>query len=344
MQASDFNAILDCLQAKIDLKREEMRNAIGWILNGRASEAQIRTFLHDLSSKGETIDELTGAAQALRDSMIPVVSTHRPILDTCGTGGDGAQTFNISTAAALAIAAAGVAVAKHGNRKITSSTGSADVLSQLGIDLEATPQVVQKCLEELGICFCFAPHFHPAMRHVGAVRRELRFPTIFNRLGPLANPAGAHRQILGVGDASLQLPMARALQQLGTERSLIVRGVDGVDELSLSSETRVLEVTRDSIAEHLWSPDDFGIRSAPRETLFAADPVQSAACIRSVFSGKLGPQRDVVVMNAAAGLWLADFSHDLRECAARVSQAIDSGAAEGLVESLARATSAPEPI
>ncbi|MCA9183264.1 MAG: anthranilate phosphoribosyltransferase, partial [Planctomycetales bacterium] len=292
-----------------------MRQFVAWLLSGTADLPTITACLLTLSDKGETVDELVGAAEALRDSMLPVRSSKRPLLDTCGTGGDGAKTFNISTAAAIAIAACGVAVAKHGNRKITSSTGSADVLAELGINLEANPAVVQTCLSRLGICFCFAPHFHPAMRHVGPARREISKPTIFNRLGPLANPASASHQVLGVGAEHLQRPMAEALQRLGSHRSLVVRGDDGVDEISLTTSTRVLEVTPQSIVEYQWSPEDFGLPRSARDALFADDPVASAACIRDVFDGKLGACRDVVVLNAAAGLWVAGEHDDLRECA-----------------------------
>ena len=276
----DFSAIFSCLQSREDLSSNQMQSVIAWFLSGQAEPEKMREFLLLLAEKGETVAELSGAAQALRRSMVPVRCNRRPIVDTCGTGGDGAKTFNISTAAALAIAAAGVAVAKHGNRKITSATGSADVLAELGINLEASPQVVENCLAEIGICFCFAPHFHPAMKNVGQVRRDIPRATIFNRLGPLANPASADRQVLGVGAQELQAPMAQALQQLGTTRSLVVRGVDGVDEISLSAETRVLEVTPSAIVEHTWSPRDFGVDAASRDTLFADDPAASAACIR----------------------------------------------------------------
>ncbi len=343
MQTEDLTAILATLQSQQDLSRLQMRQIIAWFLSGDASQPAMVDILTALADKGESVDELIGAAQALRESMLTVHCSRTPVVDTCGTGGDGSQTFNISTAAALVIAATGVSVAKHGNRKITSSTGSADVLSELGINLEASPAVVQDCLNNLGICFCFAPHFHPAMRYVGPARRAIAKPTIFNRLGPLANPAGAQCQVLGVGAAHWQRPMAQALQQLGTLRSLVVRGEDGVDEISLSSPTSVLEVTSQSIVEHLWSPADFGVSPAPRTALFADDPVSSAICIRSVLAGETGPRRDVVVINAAAGLWAAGFNTDLAACAGRVQQAIDSGAAAKLCDQLAQATYGHKP-
>lgn len=341
MASIEISSLIVSLQSRANLSESDMQAAIAWFLTGQADEPTMRAFLEALADKGETTQELVGAARALRESMLVIHSDRQPVIDTCGTGGDGAKTFNISTAAALATAAAGVAVAKHGNRKITSSTGSADVLTELGVNIEAGPAIAQRCLNELGICFCFAPHFHPAMRHVGPVRRQIPRPTIFNRLGPLANPARASRQVLGVGAAELQDLMTVALGQLGTERSLVVRGQDGVDEISLSDATRVLEVTQSGIREHSWSPEDFGLERSPREALFAADPASSAECIRAVFRGELGPRRDCVVINAAAGLWIAEVSNDLPQCAQIVCEAIDSGRAAQLVTKLAQATQSP---
>ncbi len=338
MSNHDLTAIVGRLQSRQDLSCDQMRQAIAWFLSGNAQDNHVIEFLVLLAGKGETVDELVGAAQALRESMIPIDCPRRPVVDTCGTGGDGAKTFNISTASALVVAAAGTAVAKHGNRKITSATGSADVLSELGINLEASASVVQRCLNEVGICFCFAPLFHPAMRHVGPARRAISHSTIFNRLGPLANPAAADRQILGVGAADLQEKMAHALQRLGTTRSLVVRGTDGVDEISLSAPTRVLEVTAEGIYAHQWCPADFGIQTASRDTLFADDPASSAACIRDLLSGTKGPQRDVVVLNAAAALWIADVSPDLKVCAEIACQAIDSGQAARTLANLGDAS------
>lgn len=335
----EFSQLVDALRSPRDLSNAEMKTAILRLLSGNTDEELMRQFLVSLADKGETIDELVGAASALRDSMVKVATTRTTVVDTCGTGGDGSKTFNISTASALAIAATGIAVAKHGNRKVTSQTGSADVLSELGINLEASPETATRCLDKLGICFCFAPHFHPAMRHVGPVRRSIAHPTIFNRLGPLANPASAQHQVLGVGAEELVDAIAGTLQRLGTKRSVVVRGTDGVDEISLSSETRVLEVTPESIQEHIWSPEDFGISRASRDELFADDPSSSASCIREVFSGTPGAKRDVVVLNAAAGLWIAGVSDDLEQCATKVAQAIDAGEATRVTEQLAQMTS-----
>lgn len=338
LQMADLSGILSTLQSQQNLSREQMRSAIGDLLSGDVGRDPMREMLTLLIQKGETADELTGAAEALRAAMCRVTPHKRPVVDTCGTGGDGSKTFNISTAAAIALAACGVAVAKHGNRKITSSTGSADVLAELGINLEAPPEVAQQCLNELGICFCFAPFFHPAMKHVGEVRREIGRPTIFNRLGPLANPALADHQVLGVGDKGFLAIMADVLQQLGTLRSIVVRGHDGVDELSISSESDVLEISAKGIIRHTWAPEDFGLARAGREQLFADDPASSAACIREVFAGTRGAKRDVVVMNAAAGLWLTGVNADLKQCAERVGEAIDSGLALSLIQQLSKIT------
>ncbi len=314
-----------------DLSAEQMRLAIAEFLGGIASSEGMRGFLVALAQKGETAEELVGAALAMRDAMISIDPPRRPVVDTCGTGGDGSKTFNISTAAAIVAASAGVVVAKHGNRKITSSTGSADVLAELGLNLDAPVAAVQRCLNETGLCFCFAPLFHPAMKNVAATRREIPHPTIFNRLGPLCNPAHADCQILGVGDVSLQDKLAAALQQLGTRRSLVVRGADGVDEVSTSAATRVLEVTSDSILEHIWHPRDFGLEESPRSVLFADSPASSAQCIQSVLRGEHGGCRDAVVINAAAAIWLVNDGLDLAASARQAEQAIDSSKASRLL-------------
>ncbi len=318
-----------------DIPRDLMEQVIGSMLSGAASEAEMEQFLLTLQSRGETADDLVGAASAMRRAMLRIESNYPIILDTCGTGGDGSQTFNISTAAAIVIAAAGVPVAKHGNRKITSSTGSADVLSELGIRLDASRDSVERSLNELKLCFCFAPMFHPAMKHVSEVRKRIKGPTIFNRLGPLCNPAMANYQVLGVGSPGLQEKMAAALQQLGTERALVVRGDDGVDEVSLETPTQGFEVTSRSIESRRLQPEDFGIASQSRQGLFADSPASSAACIREALSGRPGPCRDVVVINAATGLWLAGVDQDLKQCAIKASAAIDSGAANDLIARLA---------
>lgn len=343
MEQTQLNTMLAELNAGRDLTASAMRVAIGEFLSGTAETTSMREFLTALALKGESVDELIGAAQAMRDAMVVVASEERPVVDTCGTGGDGSKTFNISTAAAIVAAAAGVRVAKHGNRKITSATGSADVLAELGINLDCDVAVVERCLRELGLCFCFAPRFHPAMKHVGEVRRSISHPTIFNRLGPLCNPARAECQVLGVGDAVLQAKLASALAQLGTGRSIVVRGDDGVDEVSLAGPSTVIEVRGREITEHRWSPNDFGLAVSDRATLFADSPASSASCIRVALSGELGPPRDAVVINAAAALWIAGVDEDLRNCAIRAQAAIDSGKAQQVVTRLSQLTSEPRP-
>lgn len=327
---------LACMASGSHLSQNQVQASITLALQGAAPAAAVRRWLVALAEKGETVEELVGAARAMRAAMVRLHTSILPIVDTCGTGGDGAKTFNISTAAAIVAAAAGVTVAKHGNRKITSATGSADVLAELGVNLEADVATVERCLNELGICFCFAPLFHPAMKYVGEIRRSIPRPTIFNRLGPLANPALADCQVLGVGDVGLQDKLAQALQQLGTTHSLVVRGEDGVDEISLSSATRVLEVTPKQIVEHCWTTADFGIAEGDRSKLFADDPASSAACIRAVFNGELGARRDVVVLNAAAALWVAGKANSLREATEKTQAAIDSQAASRLLFELGK--------
>ena len=334
----NFTEIFSVLQSQRDLTSDQMHSVIEWFLSGKASQEQIIEFLGALADKGESVAELVGAATALREGMRKINTSRGPVADTCGTGGDGSKTFNISTAAALAAAASGCVVAKHGNRKVTSQTGSADVLSELGINLEASPETVEQCLDQLGICFCFAPFFHPAMRHVGPARQQLGRPSIFNRLGPLANPAGAECQVLGVGDRSLQDKLASALQKLGTKHSVVVNGDDGVDELSISAPTRILEVSPESIRELTWTPEDFGCETGSRDDLFANDPASSAECIREVFSGKKDAKREVVVLNAAAAVWLAEESLSPKDAADKVRHAIDSGKAQELTDQLAKMT------
>lgn len=337
----DFTELLKTIQSHHDLTESQMESAVNYLLSGEAAQTEIVALLSAMHAKGETPQELAGAATAMRKSMHAINSSRRPIVDTCGTGGDGSKTFNISTAAAIVVAATGQPVAKHGNRRITSNTGSADVLAELGIEIEAPPPIAQRCLDEIGICFCFAPYFHPAMRHVGPARKQLTHPTIFNRLGPLTNPAGAECQVLGVGDPTLQDQIAETLQRLGTGRSLVVRGDDGVDEISISAPTRVLEVTPEQIQEHRWTPSSFGVSPADRAELFADDPASSAECIRQVFSGASGACRDVVLINAAAALWIVGSARQLEECMARAAQAVDSGKATKVVEQLAKITRQP---
>jgi anthranilate phosphoribosyltransferase len=321
-----------------DLAMDEMTQALGAIMEGHCSEDQTARLLGALHRKGETVAEVAGAAIALRRQMTPIRSHRHDIIDTCGTGGDGSRTFNISTAAALVTAAAGVPVAKHGNRGITSRSGSADALAALGVNIEADVPRVEACLDELGICFCFAPLLHTAMKHVAAVRKQLGHPTIFNILGPLANPAAAPFQLLGVGHARLQSLLAESLVMLGTRRVLVVHGEDGLDEVTLTGRTHLIEASGGHLRHFDWIPADFGLEQADWETMQVATPAESAQLIRQILEGCSGPPRDIVVANAAAALWTAGRHASLRQCARLAAEALDSGQARQLLARLAQRT------
>ena len=309
------------------LSRVEMCQAIDGMMQGEWSDQQIAIFLTSLHTRGETVDEVVGAASAMRKNMTPIRSSLAGLIDTCGTGGDGAGTFNISTAAAFVVAGCGRPVAKHGNRSITSKTGSADVLQALGICIDPPITTVERCLENIGICFCFAPQLHPAMKHVATVRKQLKLPTIFNLLGPLCNPAEAPYQLLGIGKSGVRHLMAEALRGLGTERTVMVTGSDGLDEVTLNGPTDVFVIEQDSISGTQWEPSDFGLSDRSLESLAVENAADSADIIKKVLSGDKGPHRDIVVLNAAAALWAARVDQDLRNCAERAIEAIDCGAA-----------------
>jgi anthranilate phosphoribosyltransferase len=318
-----------------DLSAEQMQSAIALMLSGDVADETMGRLLLALREKGEAVSELVGAARALRSAMTTIKTVRTNLLDTCGTGGDGAKTFNISTAAAIVAAAAGASVAKHGNRKITSVTGSADVLLELGIRVDASRAIVERCLDTLGICFCFAPLLHPAMRHVAQVRRSLGVPTLFNYMGPLCNPAGADFQVLGVGKDGLQEKLAAAVAELPIRAALIVRGVDGMDEISLSSQTKVFFVHDGTTEQKTWSAEDFGLTTIDAAELYAENPQESASIMRSILDGHRGPPRDIVLANAAAGIWLTGLEGDLKSAVQRCAHAIDTGAAKKTLADLA---------
>ncbi len=334
--AKSFNRLLELVSAGEDLSCEQMTAVIDAVMSGQCCDEQIETLLTGLSKKGETVAEVAGAAAAMRQHMTPICSRHDKLLDTCGTGGGGSCTFNISTTAALVIAAAGVPVAKHGNRSITSRSGSADVLAQLGVNIEASIPQVERCLDELGICFCFAPRMHPAMRHVAAVRKKLGVRTIFNILGPLSNPAGATHQLLGSGIPELRPLLASAIRMLGTERALVVSGEDGLGEVTLSGTTHVTQVEGDVEREFDWRPESFGLARAPLETIRVDSPEASATMVRNVLAGKPGPARDIVVLNAAAGLLAAGKCSEPKRAAELASETINRGEAAALLQQLAK--------
>jgi anthranilate phosphoribosyltransferase len=322
------------LAAGEDLSLEEMSAAVDGIMQGTWAENQIALFLTSLRAKGETVDEVAGAAAAMRRHMTPIHTRRVDVIDTCGTGGNSSSTFNISTTAALVTAAAGVPVAKHGNRRVTSRSGSADVLAQLGVNIAAELDRVTDCLDELGICFCFAPLCHAAMRHVGPVRAKLGVPTVFNLLGPLTNPAGANYQLLGVGRPELRPLLAAALAKLSVRRALVVHGEDGLGEITLTGPTRVTEVRGNTLLDFVWTPGDFGLEPSPIDAIRVDGPEQSAAMIRAVLEGQRGPARDIVLLNAAAALWIAERADQPATAAAMAAHAIDSGAARDLLARL----------
>lgn len=329
---------IEIVRQKSDLTSDQMQQAITWMLAGRVENDQIGELLLALRDKGESVSELVGAARGMRVMMTPIRTGRTNLLDTCGTGGDGARTFNISTATAIVAAAAGAPIAKHGNRKITSATGSADVLSVLGVDVEAPREVVEVCLDSLGICFCFAPKLHPAMKHVGEVRRSLKVPTLFNYLGPLCNPASAPYQIIGVGKEELQTKIAAALLQLPINAAVVVRGSDGMDEVTLAADTHVHIIKHSMMTQTVWTPKNFGLPEGKVEDLMVDGPEGSAEAIRKILAGEKGPRRDIVLANAAAALWIADHTHSLIDGVAKAAQAIDSGTAAELLRKLSEQT------
>ncbi len=327
------------LAAGHDLSLVEMTAVIDEVMSGAVPAGQIAVLLTALHSKGETALEIAGAALAMRKHMTPIRTTRTGLVDTCGTGGVGSHLFNISTAAAIVTAAAGVPVAKHGNRSITSKSGSADVLTALGVNVDAPATTLERCLDELGICFCFAPHMHPAMKHVAPVRKQLAAPTIFNLLGPLCNPAGAPFQLLGVGNRELFETMAAALARLGTEHAAVVHGTDGLGEVSLAAPTDVIEVRGQTLTRFTWQPEDFGLARASHHSMKVSGATESAAIIRRVLAGEQGPPREIVVLNAAAALWTAGANSSPIECARKAAAAIDNGAAGRLLDEWVQLTS-----
>ncbi|MDG1872544.1 MAG: anthranilate phosphoribosyltransferase [Mariniblastus sp.] len=320
------------------LNREQMTQVVDAIMRGDCSNKQIEALLVALHEKGETVEELAGAASAMRMHMNPIKTRRENVVDTCGTGGGNSGTFNISTAAAIVAAAAGASVAKHGNRKSTSKTGSADVLTVLGVNIECPAQVVEKCLDQLGLCFCFAPLFHPSVKHVMSVRKKLPHPTIFNLLGPLCNPANAPFQVLGAGRSETRIKIAQALSLLGTKRSIVVHSRDGLGEISISDITDVSEIQGKYVTEGTLAPEDFGMSHGSLSMLKVCDPKESAEKIQRVLAGHTGPARDVVVANASAALWVSGLCDGLESGAERCAKAIDNGQASEMLKDLVELT------
>jgi anthranilate phosphoribosyltransferase len=321
------------------LSRDEAENLLEAMLGEDASDAQIAAVLVALASKGETIDELAGMATALRRRAIRITSRHSCFIDTAGTGSSLAKTFNISTAAAFVVAAAGLPVAKHGNRAASSQSGSADLLSALGVNVNAVPEVSEECLNEIGICFMFAPIYHGATARVAGIRRKLGIHTTFNLLGPLSNPAGAPRQIIGVWKSDLVERMARVLAASGTERAWVVHGEDGLDEITLANKTLVAEVKGEEVNCFEIEPKAFGLWRGSLEHLRGGDAEANAKIIREVLSGKRRDEaRALIIANAAAALFIGDVATDLRSAAKVAEESIDSGAAQRKMEELINRT------
>jgi len=315
------------LAHKKDLQRETAYNAMIQIFSGEATPVQISSFLTALRVKGETVEEITACAQVMREKVTRISSRHPVILDTCGTGGDGGNTFNISTAAALIAAAAGAIVAKHGNRAISSKCGSSDVLKALGVNVDQiTPAAMERCLDEIGIAFLFAPLLHGAMKYAAPIRRELGFRTIFNILGPLTNPAGAKRQLIGVYDPSLTKPIAEVLRNLGAERAMVVHGSGGFDEISTLGPTTISEIAERGVTTYEFDPTAYGIPTARLEDISGGDAEYNAKILRNIFEGERGPRRDIAVLNAGAALVVDGIDRDIESGIRHAQEVIDSGA------------------
>jgi anthranilate phosphoribosyltransferase len=326
---------LNTLYDRRELDPEVLRGWLVDMISGKCDEVAISALLIALIMKGESAGEIAVAAQVLRDHMIRWDPGVADVLDTCGTGGDGLHTFNISTATAIVAAGAGVPVVKHGNRSVSSRSGSADVLAALGVHVEGDAEFARACLQKTNLAFCFAPAFHPALKHVGPTRRKLGVPTIFNCVGPLANPAGAKHQLLGVGRLDLLDRMAGALAKLGGAHAILVCSHDGLDEVSLSAPTAVRVVRGEEIRSFVWTPDDFDLEPVRLSDLAVADAAESAAVVREVLAGKEGPPFRVVLANAAAALFAVGKANDLRDGVSLARNAICSGKALGVLDALA---------
>jgi anthranilate phosphoribosyltransferase len=309
---------------------------MGEIMDGRAQPAQIAGLLVALGMKGERPSEIVGLARTMRAKATKLSRRYDPLFDTCGTGGDRAQTFNVSTIAALVVAACGVRVAKHGNRSVSSRCGSADVFEALGVNVSAPPEVVERCLVEAGIAFFFAPTFHPSMRHAAPTRKELGIRTAFNLLGPLTNPAGASRQLVGVPRPELTELVARSLARLGSERAWVVHGADGLDEISTTGYTKVSECRDGAVNTFYVHPSDFALPKATAAALRGGDAAENAAVARAVLAGERGPARDIVVLNAAASLLIAGTAQTIREGIERAGRVLDDGSAAAVLDRLVR--------
>jgi anthranilate phosphoribosyltransferase len=335
-----FTPLIEKLVRHEDLTMDEARAAMREVMEGRVPSAALAALLSALRMKGERPAELVGFARAMREHSVTITRPDGEVCDTCGTGGDRAGTFNISSAAAIVVAACGAKVAKHGNRSVSSRCGSADVFEQLGVNLAASPAIVERSLHTGNIAFFFAPTFHPSMKHAGPTRREMGIRTAFNLLGPLTNPAGATRQVVGVPRADLTDLLARSLRLLGSARAWVVHGADGIDEISTTGHTKVSECREGAVHTFYIHPSEFGIRKATLAELLGGDAAENAAIVRRVLEGHAGAPRDAVVLNAGAALFVADRVESVREGIRVAAAAIDSGVAVATLEAMVRASQA----
>ncbi|OBS08072.1 anthranilate phosphoribosyltransferase [Acidihalobacter prosperus] len=326
------------LLAREDLGTAEMTDVMGLIMGGEATPAQIGAFLMGLAMKGETVTEVAAAAHVMRSLATPVSIDIEGVVDIVGTGGDGARTFNVSTTASVVVAAAGGRVAKHGNRSVSSSSGSADVLEAIGVRLDLKPEQIARCVEQVGVGFMFAPMHHAAMKHAIGPRREMGVRTIFNVLGPLTNPAGVHNQVLGVYSSRWLEPLAEVLQRLGSRHVMVVHAEDGLDEISIAAPTRVAELRDGRISSYRLTPEDCGLTSASLDEIRVEDPAASQAMMAGVLAGEAGAARDIVLLNAGAALYVSGRAASVSEGVAQASAAIDSGEARRRLDALARFT------
>lgn len=334
-----------------DLSEGEMIDVMNQVMGGEATPAQVGAFITALRMKGETIAEITGAAKVMRERATPIkvggvvdidreeINVDREtIIDTCGTGGSGTKTFNVSTTVALAVAACGGKVAKHGNRSISSTCGSADVLEKLGVNLEVTPEQVAGCIDEIGVGFLFAPALHSAMKHAIGPRREVGIRTIFNVLGPLTNPAGANRQVLGVFSGELVEPLANVLSQLGCKRGFVVHGEDGMDEITLTGPTKVAVISGGMVTLETITPEQFGLTRCLLEELQGGDAEENAEIVRAILAGQKGPKRDIVVLNGAYALVAAGLAESIPDGMDQIANVLDGGLAMAKLEALVKKT------
>lgn len=322
-----FNKHLDKVVSREDLSLAEMKDAMAMVMEGKTTDSQLAGFLVGLRMKGETIDEITGAASVMRNKAAEVNTKSNDLIDSCGTGGDEKGTFNISTTTAIVMAAGGLKVAKHGNRSVSSQSGSADLLEALGVKIDLSPEAAGRCLDEVGISFLFAPHYHQAMKYAIGPRKELGLRTIFNILGPLTNPAEADYQVLGVYKKELVMPLAHVLKNLGLKSAMVVHGAGGVDELSLAGKNKTAYLKEGKVKEFNFAPEIAGLEEAPLESILGGSPEENKKITLDILKGKKGPKRDVILLNSAAAFLVQDKVNSLKEGVKMAAEIIDSGQA-----------------